>query len=131
MSAEQPGIAKDVNDSNFGPNGTRPQGGWLWKLWMAIIGNGIGANAHYVTTGDGKTVPGNGAIHAILPEVERVLPRISITNNGAGTIDIGYNGNPTYPVLAGMTYTLTWKNPRLARLCFSDLGTAATVDVIS
>ena len=118
------GIAGDTADQFFGQDGSKPHGGWLFRFFLHIIGNGMGANDHQVTSG-------NNSNQKLLATVGYILPRFTIVNNGSNTVKIGYGGNPTFPLVAGASYTGSWKNPVKAGLCFSDGGNAATVDVIS
>jgi hypothetical protein len=124
------GIADDIGKVMGGTAADEQMGqgakdGLLYRVLGWLIGYGRGANSHHATTGVlNFNVP-------LLPYVDRILPRITITNNGSNTVNIGYNGAPTYPLAAGVSYTLTWKNPKRSGLCFTDLGNAATVDVIS
>lgn len=119
------GIAQDTHDKFFGRSGNPDEGG-AYKLLAWLVGHGLGANDHQVPATTGLTVS-----RPLLASTNRLLPRITITNNGSNTILIGYNGSATYPLAAGQSYTATWKNPVKSGLCWNDQGNAATVDAIS
>lgn len=123
------GVSKDILDGQFGEAPTRPHGGWLFKLFQYFINYGNAVFHHYVTTGDSQ-------VKALCPEVDAVIPRLNITNNGSATVYLGSKGQCTpgvgssiYPLPSGQTLTLTYKNPFRSGLCFNDNGSAATLDV--
>lgn len=127
--SKEAGISKDILDGQFGEAPSRPHGGWLFKLLSYFINNGNPVFHHYVTTGDSQTKP-------LCPEIDAVIPRLNITNNGTGTVYLGSKGqcspnvgSSIYPLTSGLTLTLTYKNPFRSGLCFNDGGTAAILDI--
>jgi hypothetical protein len=120
------GIAQDIHDALFGRSGEPEEGGAMYRAFAWLIGQGLGANDHQAPATANINVQ-----RPLLAAVNRILPRITITNSGTNTVLIGYNGSPTYPLLSGASYTATWKNPVKAGLCWNDQGNVAIVDAIS
>ncbi len=97
----------------------------LEKLIARILGNGKGVADHIalpIATNSPYQICGN---------VDRILPALTIINNGTATVNIGSGGVALFPLVVGASYTWRWKNPKYAQLVFNDLGTIAIIDVIS
>ena len=72
------------------------------------------------------TTIGNSADTLFLPNVNHIVPSITVLNQGPGKILIGY-GTAKMPMLAGDALTLTWINPSKRRFVYNDTGVAGTV----
>lgn len=95
----------------------------IWAYILALFYDGKGIQAHIPTAGVNSDV-------RLLRGCNRIYTSINITNSGStGTLNIGY-GNPTYPIGAGVTLTLRFKNPDKCNLVYNDGGTATVIDII-
>jgi threonine dehydrogenase-like Zn-dependent dehydrogenase len=94
----------------------------LEKLIVRILGGGKGVDDIIKTTGDSSP-------HAVLSNVDRIVPAFTMVNNGSATINFGSGGAANHPLPVGMAVTYRWKNPKYAQIVVNDLGTAAKVDV--
>ena len=91
----------------------------MFKKLFEFLEGGNGIQDHIVTTG-------LGANQAILSDVDRIVPSITIMNQGPSPILIGY-GNPTAVMQAGDDLTLNWCNPAKRRLMINDQKVAGIV----
>jgi hypothetical protein len=80
------------------------------------------------------TTPGNSTVTIKLVEnTGWPVPRITVLNTGLNTAYIGYGMvTPTtgFPLVAGASQTLTFKNARALQLVACDGGTSTTLSVI-
>ena len=91
----------------------------IFKKFYEFLEGGKGVQAHIVTNGF-------GANQAILSDVDRIVPSITIMNQGPSPILIGF-GNPTAVMQPGDSVTLEWCNPAKRRIMINDQKVAGIV----
>lgn len=88
-----------------------------------FLAGGMGYSVHLTTTGTNTDTK-------VASDVNRILPALTIINQGSNSIKIGYQ-TALVSLAAGASYTFRWKNPARSKIVFNDGGNAATVDVIA
>ncbi len=97
----------------------------LQKMISSILSDGKGAQDLILTLSDNSP-------HAVCSNVDRILPALTVTNNGTATVNIGVGGVAIQPLLVNQSYTFRWKNPKRAQIVVNDLGNSnANVTAIS
>ena len=91
----------------------------VFRKFFEFLEGGQGVQAHIVTNGF-------GANQAILSDVDRIVPSITIMNQGPSPILIGF-GNPTATMQPGDDLTLNWCNPAKRRIMINDQKVAGIV----
>ena len=91
----------------------------MFKKLFEFLEGGNGIQDHIVTNGF-------GANQAILTDVDRIVPSITIMNQGPSPILIGF-GNPTATMQPGDDLTLNWCNPAKRRIMINDQKVAGIV----
>lgn len=93
--------------------------GDIFKRFYEFLEGGQGVEALITTMG-------NSVDTLILPDVNRIVPSITVTNQGPGKILIGY-GSAKSPLASGAGVTLTWINPSVRRFVYNDAGVSGTI----
>lgn len=96
----------------------------IFHLFITLLSSDLGVQEHQVTNGIA------GAPFKLLSAVNRVIPAFTIVNSGTTTVNIGFKGTASFPLPAGASITLRWKNPQKLNIVVDDLGTKATIDII-
>lgn len=91
----------------------------IFKKFFEFLEGGKGVQSHIVTNG-------KGANEAILSDVDRIVPSITIMNQGPSPILIGF-GNPTATMQPGDDLTLNWCNPAKRKIMINDQKVAGIV----
>ena len=91
----------------------------IFKKLYEFLEGGQGVEANITTLG-------NSVDTLFLPNVNRIVPSIVVTNQGAGAINIGY-GTAKAKLASGSSITLTWINPSARRFVYNDTGVAGTI----
>ena len=95
--------------------------GDLMRVIMAFLGDGE-ITFHQITT------TGTGANLQLLPDVDRLMPTLTVTADTGNTTAISVGRiNAVFPLAAGANVEFRWVNPVRSRLVFEDAAPAGQV----